>query len=297
MFRLTAVVAALLGLAGQAWGASRTENFDVDPGWSVLGTGINGNDFGYRQESSHAGGSPGEGGGRFTRSEFVKYYADTNLDGTITLDTPFSASGRFDYAQANNPDFGYTNMLGYFSTIGDSYVGIGMNYDGHAGWIYWRGVMSLDAGTEVTDWERLPDTPIGPNTDRTWSFSWDPSGGSEGGGLLTVALDEVSNTAELTPALRSKAFAVDAFGWRGGVSPSSNPAQYADIFFDDLTYTVVPEPSSVAMVFMGAFTLIAFAFCHCTHSSRGTGLRVEVVEVGWVERSEPHRSRDGRVDV
>jgi len=74
----------------------RTENFDVDPGWTVLGSGANGNDFGYQATSSHAGGSPGEGGGTFTRSNFEKYYADTSLGGSFTLGQPFSASGKFD---------------------------------------------------------------------------------------------------------------------------------------------------------------------------------------------------------
>jgi len=45
----------------------RLESFDVDPGWASLGSGGNGNDFGYRT-TANAGRSPGEAGGTFTRA-------------------------------------------------------------------------------------------------------------------------------------------------------------------------------------------------------------------------------------
>jgi hypothetical protein len=232
--------------------AIRTEDFDVDPGWAVVGSGTNGNNFGY-QTSSYAGGSPGEGGGRFTRSDFVKYYADTDLGGTFTLEQPFSASGEFDYAVQSTADFGYTNMLGHFSTGGLGRVGIGVNYDGSAGKFYWTPVIVLDDFTTLS--ASTAYTGIAPNVDRTWSYSWDPDGGT-GFGALTTVLDGVTHTVELTAAQRAVGASMDAFGFAGLAGPSSTSSWYADIYFDDVAYTVIPEPSTlIVWSLLGALAL------------------------------------------
>ena len=219
---------------------TRTENFDVDPGWTVVGSGENGNNFGY-QSSKNAGGSAGEGGGRFTRSAFVKYYADTNLGGTLTLDQPFSASGRFDYTVQSTADFGFTNMLGHFSTSGFGRVGIGVNYDGKK--FYWTPIIVFDDFKHVSTSTAF--TKIIPDVNRTWSYDWDPDGGA-GFGSLTTILDGVTHTIDLTTEQRAKGATMDAFGFAGlAGSFGSNPSQYADIYFDDVTYSVIPEASSL----------------------------------------------------
>ena len=73
----------------------RSQSFDTDPGWTSLNTTINDNDYGFR-ESSFAGGTAGEAGGIFTRTEPTTFYADSDLNGTLSLDDALATSGRFD---------------------------------------------------------------------------------------------------------------------------------------------------------------------------------------------------------
>ena len=236
---LTALV-VLLGVGQTGTAAIQTENFDVDPGWTVVGSGDNGNDFGYQAASSYAGGSPGEGGGRFTRSDFVKYYGDTELGGLITLDLPFSASGKFDHTAAFTPDFGHTNMIGHFSTGGLGRVGIGLNNSGTS--LYWVAVIVLDDFTTLG----TGFTTIAPNVNRTWSYDWDPDGGTAGEGSLTVMLDAATHTLELTAAERATGATLDAFGFGGLAANGSESGWYADMYIDDVAYTVlIPEPSTL----------------------------------------------------
>jgi hypothetical protein len=60
--------------------------------------------------------------------------------------------------------------------------------------------------------------------------------------LLTVTLDSDIYTIELTSADRAKGATLNAFGFAGTAAPNRNyPDWYADVYFDDLTYTVLPE--------------------------------------------------------
>jgi len=253
-----AVLSVLVCVAPANSAIVRTEDFSVDPGWSVVGSGLNENHFGYQPSSSFAGGSTGEGGGTFTRSNFVKYYADTHLGGTLTLDQPLSASGKLDYTDSFHADFGYTNMLGHFSKSGFGRVGIAVNYDGNANKFYWTPVIILDDFTDLS--ASTAFTKIGPNVDRAWSYSWDPNGGA-GYGSLTTLLDGVTHTIELTAAQRAVGSTMDAFGFAGLAGPSTVSTWYADIYFDDLTCTVVPEPSAfILSLSLGAFGLFWRAY-------------------------------------
>ena len=39
---------AFLAIASTSLGDTRTQDFSVDPGWTTLGSGANGNNFGYQ---------------------------------------------------------------------------------------------------------------------------------------------------------------------------------------------------------------------------------------------------------
>ena len=62
------VFLALFVNSTKSYGDTRTQNFTTDPGWAAVGSGANGNSFGYQPASSFAGGASGEGGGTFTRN-------------------------------------------------------------------------------------------------------------------------------------------------------------------------------------------------------------------------------------
>lgn len=224
----------------------RFQNFDADPNWTTAGSGVNGNDFGFRT-SAFAGGAPGEAGGRFTRSTFVRTYADTNLASPFNLDTPFSASGRFNFTNDNTPDFGPGLFVGHFDTSGPASIGMHFN-NNNTGTLHWQAGIRFDDGGVLLG----PPVLLLSNVARTWSYEWDPFGGGFGGGLLTVTLSGpggATQALDLTPALRDRDVSIDAFGFNGEPAVSGQADRLADIFIDDVTYTVaaIPEPGSLVL--------------------------------------------------
>lgn len=236
----------------------RTENFDTDPAWTVVGSGVNGNDFGYQSGSNNAGGDVGEGGGRFTRSTFETYYADTNIDGVLSLDEPLQASGKLDATSFQKPDFGTGLTIGHFDTPGNARVGITFtdNSTGFGGQLFWHATVALDDATIVGSGQVVPFTT---NVDRTWSYTWEPSAGVNGGGLLTATLSGPgggTQLVDLTPSERTMVSPMGAFGIRSNGAINAAPGERLDLFIDDLSYTVVPEPSTLALLAIG---IVAFA--------------------------------------
>lgn len=242
---------SLLGPAANAL-ESRTENFDTDPQWSILNNNRFGNVFGY-QTSSFAGGNPGEAGGTFTRSDFVRYYGDTDLGGTITLDNAFSASGKFDHTAANFPDFGNTFIIGHFSsTSKNPKVGIGL-FDIGAG-LRWGPRIAFD---DFVTTGGLPQTLINltPNVDHTWEYSWNPHTDT-----LTTTLDGFTQHLVIPPELVSRGAKLDSFGLAGSPTNFESSSKFATVFIDDVTYsTAVPEPSTafLCLLFPCAFGIVA----------------------------------------
>ena len=107
----------------------------------------------------------------------MKYYADTQLGGTLTLDQPLSASGKLDYTDSHYADFGYTNMLGHFSTTGYGRIGIALNHDDNADKFYWTPVLMLDDFTDLIA-PPLLSRESNPTVDRNAVEFLDPNGGA-----------------------------------------------------------------------------------------------------------------------
>jgi hypothetical protein len=217
-------------------------NFSSDPNWASTGSGSNGNSFGY-QTTASAGGAPGEGGGRFTRSSFARYYADTGIGPTTTSDA-LSASGLLDVTDFNFPDFGPGLLVGFFDTAGLSEIGFLLN-NNDSGGLYVDLFVQYADGTE----DRVPlSASLSPNVDRVWGFEWNPTTG-----LLTGSLSGPdAGSASLSVNTTTKSAAFDSFGlWSAPTSPLSGNRDrsdwFADIFIDDVQYQVgvVPEASSI----------------------------------------------------
>ncbi len=232
---------------------TRTENFDSDPGWSILGNGVNGNNFGY-QSSSFAGGAAGEGGGHFTRSLNQRSYSDSDLNGSLTLDDPLSASGRFAFTSSNTPDFGTFLVIGYHRSVQSaSLMGINVG-NGQGGPLRLFGLLQLSDGVYVSTPEITPTV----NVPLTWSFDWDPTGGVNALGRYSVTIAGNSSFVDLTASQRAAGATFDAFGINGfNNNSSASAAENADFFIDDVSYNAlapVPEPASlVTLVGLGVF--------------------------------------------
>lgn len=109
--------------------------------------------------------------------------------------------------------------------------------------LHWGGVIQL---ADMTTVGSVAFTPLSPNVDHTWSFSWDPNGGS-GSGELTVVLDGVTEFIELDATQRAIGANFDGFGIGATAAISSDSSQFADVFIDNVTYSV-PEPSTLAFI-------------------------------------------------
>ena len=246
--RTAAVITVLLVLSSGANGAITTcfENMDSDPGWTSQGSGVNGNDFGYRP-TSFAGGSAGEIGGHFTRSMFQRAYGDTDLGGELTLDNSLSASGKFGFTGASSPDFGTFLEVGYYRQVqSPSLMGINVG-NGQGGPLRLFGLLQLLDGSYVTTSEVTPTAGI----PLLWSTNWNPLGGIHNAGRYSVTIGGNTSFVDLTAAQRAVGASFDSFGLDGLNNFSSNNSnQSADFFVDDLSYNEiapVPEPSSVVI--------------------------------------------------
>jgi hypothetical protein len=96
---------------------------------------------------------------------------------------------------------------------------------------------------------------IGANVARAWHHSWDPAGGTQGGGLVTVDVSGPgggTQTIDPNPAQRALGSTVDAFGLSSRPAASSNSGQYVDLAIDDLSYIAVPEPSALVLAGVAA---------------------------------------------
>lgn len=257
MLRTTLVALAavlLFGTAARAQVVTRFEDFATNPGWTLFNNGSGGSSFGY-QASNHAGGSPGEAGGHFTRANSFRYYADTNLNGPLNLNHPLSASGRFDFTSVNTPDFNNGLFIGHFQSAVENYT-IGLffsNGGGNTAKLAWGINVRGDSFNILSS-----QSSLDPNIDRTWSYAWDPTGGANGVGRLTATLSGPgggTKTVDMPAGASIRADAhFEAFGINAtNVGATSSPAQNADLYFDDLSYSVlaVPEPSSLALLTLG----------------------------------------------
>jgi hypothetical protein len=254
---------ALICIPRTSFAGFTFQNFDSDPGWTIAGNGVNGNNFGY-QSSAFANGSPGEAGGRFTRSTFVRSYADTTSVGLLNLNGPLAASGRFDFINDNGPDFGPGLLLGHFSTVGPAGIGILFN-NNDTGTLHWSAVIIFNDGTELG----TAPTLLGSNIDRTWSYNWDSTGGVYGGGVLTVSLSGANGggtkVVDITAEARGRGMSSNAFGFNGQAAVSGQSDRLADIFIDDVTYSTqsvsvvaaVPAPPSLLIAGIGSLCVMA----------------------------------------
>ena len=241
-----------LFLAGAFAADEENQNFDsaaaaTAGGWHSVGSPS----WGF-SNTSKAGGPAGEGGGTMNYTKTgPKYYGDDDLGGALTEADAFSASGTI-YMECDVPRVGYfdttdpthrTDFTG-FQPI-NTHV---LNYAGA------QMALFLD-GLNVAQSANAPW--LASWTPRWWWFSYDGAGniqgqvadnssftGTEGVNVITLS---GSKTVDLD-------FDLDGFGLpQNGNNRNENRGT---MYIDNLSYTIVPEPATVAILGLGSLVLL-----------------------------------------
>jgi hypothetical protein len=251
---LLSSVFSVLTISSAAMAApTKFQDFTFDPNWTGVGN-TTVNNYGYSAATNHAGGATGEAGGTFVRRATEDYYADvasfTGGGGAFGLNTGLVGSGRFDAFDTSAMDGNV--LIGHrsASTSNRSFLGLGVIESNTLPVTNIRlgAFLILNDGTSVagTAFGNIPN-----NTDRTFSYVYDPTGGVNSQGRLTLTVSTVGSPfiIDLTAAHRTIGATFDAWGIGGSIV--SNTAANGKVFIDDVTYTV-PEPT----VGLGATLLV-----------------------------------------
>jgi hypothetical protein len=252
-----AISLAVMGcLTHAAWAVTRTETFDSSAGnfTTQVRNGVDGNNlaFSNTDNTGTGGGTSGAGefGGVFARTSEATpaYVADANLGGSLIRTDVLSLSGRF-IVTANDGMDG-SICVGYINTSSDSPFGS----SGDAGF---TGFAILEPnpgpalraqlfakGNNITG----SQSGIDLNTEYSFNLTYDPNTFVLGGTIGPLTFPPAQTG--LDPGDTFNAFAM-----LSGTAGSSNAGQTATAYFDDLTYTIVPEPAS-ALLMVGAAAML-----------------------------------------
>lgn len=222
----------------------RTEHFDREPAdWE----GVNNRsphfaprtvvqDFGYSARTRHAGGQPGEVGGRIHPAAEPAYYG-YRLPKPLSLDDPLSASGRI-LVPRGPGHF----LLGFFNpqtinewrtpnTVVARINGRGKGFHVHVEYCTgrWRCEAGLVAQT-VRD-QRLEFKEIPGDQVYEWRLDYDPKGG-DGGGLLRFTLGGNTATCPVVKEHRGDGTTLTHFGLLPVSKSWDSPGE---VWIDDVT--------------------------------------------------------------
>jgi hypothetical protein len=220
----------------------RTYDFSSDPLWQGAGNRVRFansdlyayNNFGY-SPTAHAGGKPGELGGRFMscdphEQEFKAFYGDRI--GRLTMNHRLVARGRF-FADEFSIDS--TFGLGWFNASEQgwpikNFVGVYFDSLSSTG----RIVMPLWGTSQGTRDRSSEYVTFEPGKPYEWTLDYDPAAAG-GRGAITFAIGDQRVTTPLADGDRQVGAAFDRFGVFNMQWANS---KWCDVYLDDLTYTV-----------------------------------------------------------
>ena len=257
---LACMRAVLIGIvlsATPAGAGTRTENFDEKP---VNWEGVNNRcthfapqtvsqDFGYSPTTSHAGGKPGEVGGRIQSAGEPAFYG-YGLPKPLTFDDPINASGKMYLARGQRGHF-YLGLFHVGTLSGWRTPNtLAARIDGRTGRDGPGFHCFIDYGT--SKWRAGSDLmgeidPDGPNYTVAghrvnprlmpddavyeWKLSYDPAG-ADGNGLLTFSLGDQSVVCPVDPEHRVEGATFTHFGLFPVLKSAGDPAV---VWIDDVT--------------------------------------------------------------
>ncbi|MBI5383511.1 MAG: hypothetical protein HZA90_02360 [Verrucomicrobia bacterium] len=224
--------------------ATRKESFDqTPPNWE----GVNNRsthfaprtvtqDFGYSPATHHAGGQPGEIGGRINPAGEAAYYGWA-LPAPRTLDDPMSASGKMLVPRGRGHfllGFFNTNTLNEWRTPNTLVARINARGEAfHCHLEYcsrrWRcgaGVIGAIVSGQRIEAREMPGGRV-----YSWRLDYDPKGAA-GSGLLTFTLDGETATCALAQEHRGDGAAFTHFGLLPVLKTWDDPGE---VWLDDVT--------------------------------------------------------------
>ena len=250
----------LLVLPGPAGAALVSYDFATDPGWLEVGNrpgdGL-GQDFGFSSGTSYAGGTASEIGGVFDRSggSGVAYYGtdvgSLDLDNTFEMNWSSPAPANMFYGTYGPPQ-NYMNqawLFGFFDRNGklaphpaDSFMGVQIADNNMYSAMFFPGTGNVEENFA---------SGLVSSTLHTLRFQYDPNLGSFG--RLSIEFDGNVFTSDIkTAAQRASAAQFNTFGFLAVAAGGGDPM---DAFIDNLSITVVPEPSSMALLSVAGIAL------------------------------------------
>jgi hypothetical protein len=271
-FRALLIVSMVLGVTGvcnplDAATLTRTETFDsdaLDQFDEIGGTHDTGNDFGF-SNSNNVGLGGGEAGGTMARSQTIRAYADLDLGGALHRNEPLHLDGTL---TVKDLTFNGALMIGFFNKdqlaadAGPPFIGLVM-------WEPWTPnfrafPMVYETGVPVPFARQFhPIVELSQNVPHTFSLDWVPN--PDGSGVLSGVIDGTAVSKIVTSTV---ADTFDAFGIGTGLAlefPPDDPLKMpfdqlqAQMFVDNLTYSIVPEPGSIVLMAVGLTLLVGKA--------------------------------------
>lgn len=221
-----------------------------DPAWIGAGNRVafeereqvGAHDFGYSEDTSHAGGKAGEVGGSFWRTDQQwGYYADRV--GALSLEQRLEACGRIQLVTAGPDSDMYFGWFNSAATNGPAaqdrnFLGIhvgGPTRVGH----YFEPQYATGRGQRGKA-ERGP--LLKPGKVCEWSLLFDPA--ADGGhGEMRATLGGETVVLPLKPGRKTEGADFDRFGF----FTARTGGQMVKIYFDDLTYSAGPQNLKVTL--------------------------------------------------
>ena len=227
----------MLGSESQHFGTAAGA---AEDGWAGHNNTLQGSDYGFRETTQKAGGSPGEAGGTFHRCTEFNYYADTSIGAINSLEAPLAATGRLFWE--NDQDWSGGQVIGWFNTTDggwDNVLGFVLHDPSVEGMARMEARVFFDNGA---DFPRVGTVLIPTDTPLTFLMTYDPAGGDGFGQLRIEFFDETGSIGALAAVLAEgdkdngmdlNAFGIHCLGLR------ENPGlRQGDFYFDDLVFTV-----------------------------------------------------------
>jgi hypothetical protein len=188
----------------------------------------------------------------------MDFYADTALGGTLSQQDNLLATGRFTVLEAPAETDGQFE-IGFFDTTPSSLFDNGP-FEGVVMHIREQTASTYRVNVRVGDQRsNASDIPLNVGTDYVFQLGYNPNGLGAGLGQATIRIFDSTGTSELffndTPAFASGGtpWQMNAFGM---LTSDTTTAVSGEAYFDNLTYTEVPEPAGLMLIGVGALALV-----------------------------------------